>query len=112
MLQSRNRLTQGWLQMTLAVITIMLSACAVCAHASPKNNSVTYSCASSAKGTVILSSTTTFTPTQAGFDIKPPPVVSGTAGNESCTSDHAFFFSVPEPEGNYRVTVSSRSDIH
>jgi lysophospholipase L1-like esterase len=37
----------------------------------------------------------------AGFDLLPSPEVTG----RSCTSDKPFFFSVPIPEGNYRITV-------
>ena len=48
-----------------------------------------------------LSPTTRFTDTTAGFDLLPSPAVEG----KSCTSDQPFFFSVPIPEGSYRVTV-------
>ncbi|HVU49032.1 MAG TPA: rhamnogalacturonan acetylesterase [Terracidiphilus sp.] len=36
-----------------------------------------------------------------GFDLAPSPQIE----NGSCTSDQAFFVSVTEPDGNYRVTV-------
>jgi lysophospholipase L1-like esterase len=48
-----------------------------------------------------LSPTTRFTDSTAGFDLLPSPAVEGKA----CTSDKPFFFSVPIPEGNYRITV-------
>jgi lysophospholipase L1-like esterase len=48
-----------------------------------------------------LSPTSRFTDTTAGFDLLPYPTVEG----RSCTSDKPFFFSIPIPEGNYRVTV-------
>jgi lysophospholipase L1-like esterase len=48
-----------------------------------------------------LSTTSRFTDTTAGFDLLPSPAVEGKA----CTSDKPFFFSVPIPEGNYRITV-------
>jgi lysophospholipase L1-like esterase len=48
-----------------------------------------------------LSPTSRFTDTNAGFDLLPSPEVTA----RSCTSDKAFFFSVPIPEGSYRVTV-------
>src|SRR4029077_18502583 len=48
-----------------------------------------------------LSPTSRFTDTTAGFDLLPSPEVTGKA----CTSDKPFFFSVPIPEGNYRITV-------
>ncbi len=38
---------------------------------------------------------------KAGFDLNTLPRFDGKA----CTSDKAFFFSVPIPEGSYRVTV-------
>lgn len=37
----------------------------------------------------------------AGFDLQASPEFSANA----CSSEHAFFVSVREPEGNYRVTV-------
>jgi lysophospholipase L1-like esterase len=100
-----NRFTQGWLSRAMVLVPFAFSAYATCAHASQKQDGVTYSCASPAKGVIALSSTTTFTPTRAGFDIKAAPAISGTAGGAACTSDQAFFFSAPLPEGNYRVTV-------
>src|SRR4029077_18132958 len=48
-----------------------------------------------------LSPTSRFTDTTAGFDLLPSPEVTSKA----CTSDKPFFFSVPIPEGNYRITV-------
>jgi lysophospholipase L1-like esterase len=48
-----------------------------------------------------LSSTTRFTDATAGFDLLPSPEVAA----KSCTSDKPFFFSVPLPEGSYRITV-------
>jgi lysophospholipase L1-like esterase len=48
-----------------------------------------------------LSTTSRFTDATAGFDLLPSPAGEGKA----CTSDKPFFFSVPIPEGNYRITV-------
>jgi lysophospholipase L1-like esterase len=48
-----------------------------------------------------LTPTSRFTDTTAGFDLVDSPAITG----KSCTSDKPFFFSVPIPEGNYRITV-------
>jgi lysophospholipase L1-like esterase len=48
-----------------------------------------------------ISPASRFTGSTAGFDLLPSPAVDG----KSCSSDQPFFFSVPLPEGSYRVTV-------
>ncbi len=60
-----------------------------------------YACGPANRMFATLSPASRFTDTAAGFDLLPSPEVAGKA----CTSDKPFFFSVPIPEGNYRVTV-------
>ena len=60
-----------------------------------------YACGPANRMFATLSPTSRFTDTSAGFDLLPSPAVEG----RSCTSDKPFFFSVPIPEGSYRITV-------
>jgi lysophospholipase L1-like esterase len=60
-----------------------------------------YACGPAIRLFATLSPTSRFTDTTAGFDLLPSPEVIA----KSCTSDKPFFFSVPIPEGSYRVTV-------
>ena len=60
-----------------------------------------YACGPANRMFATLSPTSRFTDTTAGFDLLPSPEFS----SRSCTSDKPFFFSVPIPEGSYRITV-------
>ena len=60
-----------------------------------------YACGPANRMFATLSPASRFTDTTAGFDLLPSPTIEGN----SCTSDKPFFFSVPIPEGSYRVTV-------
>ena len=60
-----------------------------------------YACGPANRMFATLSPTSRFTDTTAGFDLIASPAVEG----KSCTSDKPFFFSVPIPEGSYRITV-------
>jgi lysophospholipase L1-like esterase len=60
-----------------------------------------YACGPANRMFATLSPTSRFTDTTAGFDLLPSPKVEG----RSCISDKPFFFSVPIPEGSYRITV-------
>src|SRR5216684_4314300 len=64
-------------------------------------NLMKYACGPANRMFATLSTTTRFTDTTAGFDLLPSPAVESKA----CTGDKPFFFSVPIPEGNYRITV-------
>jgi lysophospholipase L1-like esterase len=64
-------------------------------------NLMKYACGAANRMFATLSPSSRFTDTTAGFDLVDSPTVD--AG--SCSSDKPFFFSVPVPEGNYRVTV-------
>jgi lysophospholipase L1-like esterase len=64
-------------------------------------NLMKYACGPANRMFATLSPTSRFTDTTAGFDLLPSPTIEGKA----CTSDKPFFFSVPIPEGNYRITV-------
>jgi lysophospholipase L1-like esterase len=60
-----------------------------------------YACGPASRLFATLSPASRFTDTTAGFDLLPSPTVT----EKSCTSDKPFFFSVPIPEGSYRVTI-------
>jgi lysophospholipase L1-like esterase len=71
------------------------------AQAQPNPNLMKYACGPANRMFATLSPHSRFTDTTAGFDLLPSPTVEG----RSCTSDKPFFFSIPIPEGNYRITV-------
>ncbi len=60
-----------------------------------------YACGPANRMFATLPPASRFTDTTAGFDLQPSPAVEA----KSCTSDKPFFFSIPIPEGSYRVTV-------
>src|SRR6266851_1301046 len=64
-------------------------------------NLMKYACGPANRMFATLSPASRFTDSTAGFDLVASPTVNGKA----CTSDKPFFFSVPIPEGNYRITV-------
>jgi lysophospholipase L1-like esterase len=64
-------------------------------------NLAKYACGPANRLFATLSPTSRFTDTTAGFDLLDSPTIE----EKSCTSDKPFFFSVPIPEGSYRVTV-------
>jgi hypothetical protein len=59
-------------------------------------------CASNATRGYTSLAGTRFGKTDYGFDLRPSPEVE----NGVCTSGHAFYVSVKEPEGNFLVTVT------
>jgi lysophospholipase L1-like esterase len=66
---------------------------------------VTYNCGGAKKNTGGLLATTLASDKSAGWDLKTVPTVA----NGICSSsapDQPFFFSIPTPPGNYRVTVT------
>ncbi len=66
---------------------------------------VTYNCGGAKKTAVGLLASTVASDKSAGWDLKTAP----TVGNGICSAsvaDHPFFFSIPVPPGNYRVTVT------
>ncbi len=64
-------------------------------------NLMKYACGPANRMFATLSPASRFTDSTAGFDLVASPTVNGKA----CTSDKPFFFSVPIPEGSYRITV-------
>ena len=63
---------------------------------------VTYTCGAAKKGATPLTSTTVISGTSAGWDLKTVPTIA----NGICSAtDKPFFFSIPVPPGNYRVTM-------
>jgi lysophospholipase L1-like esterase len=84
----------------LPLAALFLST-ALAAQAQFNPNLMKYACGPANRMFATLSPTSRFTDTTAGFDLLPSPEIAG----KSCTSDKPFFFSVPIPEGNYRITV-------
>jgi lysophospholipase L1-like esterase len=88
----------------------MLLLCGVCVSASAQK-AIEFTCGKQAKGAISLSAEKRYTaPAESdatgrpafGFDLVASP--DQFAGG-ACASDHAFFFSVAVPDGNYQVTV-------
>jgi lysophospholipase L1-like esterase len=61
----------------------------------------TFACGQAKMGATSLSPSTLYSESSAGWDLKTAPKVE----NGTCTSDKPFFFSIPVPEGNYRVKI-------
>ncbi|HEY4380230.1 MAG TPA: rhamnogalacturonan acetylesterase [Acidobacteriaceae bacterium] len=61
-----------------------------------------YDCAASRKNATALTPTTLITDTAAGWDLHSVPTIAKGV----CSSDKPFYFSIPVPEGNYRITVT------
>ena len=61
----------------------------------------TYACAGSDKNTGALTPTTLVSDTAAGWDLHSVPTIAEGV----CSSAKPFYFSIPVPEGNYRITV-------
>jgi lysophospholipase L1-like esterase len=89
------------LYLILLPLAALYLSTAAGAHAQLNPNLMKYACGPANRMFATLSPTARFTDTAAGFDLLPSPAVEGKA----CTSDKPFFFSVPIPEGNYRITV-------
>jgi lysophospholipase L1-like esterase len=86
---------------TLLLLDILYLSTALAAHAQLNPNLMKYVCGPANRMFASLSANSRFSDTTAGFDLLPSPQITGKA----CTSDKPFFFSVPIPEGNYRITV-------
>ena len=63
---------------------------------------ITFTCGPAKQKGMVLSATTIESESAAGWDLNTTPTVAGG----SCSSEKPFFFSIPVPEGNYRVTVT------
>jgi lysophospholipase L1-like esterase len=87
--------------LTLLPFAALYLSTTLTVHAQLNLNLMKYACGPANRMFATLSPTSRFTDTTAGFDLLPSPTVEG----RSCTSDKPFFFSVPVPEGSYRVTV-------
>src|ERR1700761_3834866 len=88
-------------RLTLSLAAVAALYLSTVAHAQLNPNLMKYACGPANRMFATLSPTSRFTDTTAGFDLLPSPSVEG----RSCTSDKPFFFSIPIPEGNYRITV-------
>ncbi len=62
---------------------------------------VAFACGEGKNGATSLFATTLYSEKSAGWDLKTAPKVE----NGTCSSDKPFFFSIPVPEGNYRVKI-------
>jgi lysophospholipase L1-like esterase len=65
---------------------------------------ITFTCGAAKKGATALTQSTLFTPANAGWDLKTVPTVAD--GICSAAAAGPFFFSIPVPPGNYRVTLA------
>jgi lysophospholipase L1-like esterase len=64
---------------------------------------MTYTCGAAKKGATALTQATLVSGTSAGWDLKTVPTIA----NGICSAtDQPFFFSIPVPPGNYRVTLA------
>jgi lysophospholipase L1-like esterase len=86
---------------TLLITAALFFSTVLAAHAQLNPNLMKYACGPANRMFATLSPTSRFTDTTAGFDLIDSPQISGRA----CTSNKPFFFSVPVPEGSYRITV-------
>ena len=87
--------------LTILPLAALYLSTAASAQAQLNPNLMKYACGPANRMFATLSPTSRFTDTAAGFDLIASPQITG----KSCTSDKPFFFSLPIPEGNYRITV-------
>jgi lysophospholipase L1-like esterase len=87
--------------LTLLPLAALYLSTPFTARAQLNPNLMKYACGPANRMFATLSPTSRFTDTTAGFDLVDSPTVTG----KSCTSDKPFFFSVPVPEGSYRITL-------
>jgi lysophospholipase L1-like esterase len=66
---------------------------------------VTYTCGPAKKGVTSLTAASKFTPDAAGWDLKSTPTIANGICSATST-DQPFYFSIPVPPGNYRVTMT------
>jgi lysophospholipase L1-like esterase len=66
---------------------------------------VTYTCGPAKKGVTALTPATLLSDKSAGWDLKTVPTVADGICS-AATTDKPFFFSIPVPPGNYRVTLA------
>jgi lysophospholipase L1-like esterase len=64
---------------------------------------VTYTCGTAKRGATKLTPATLISSTSAGWDLKTVPTI---ADGICSAADQPFFFSIPVPPGNYRVTLA------
>jgi len=76
-------------------VLLLLVSGAISVHAQK------FACGEARAGWTALTATSVYSAKTPGFDLHTTPVVTGN----SCSSDQPFFFSIPLPEGSYRVTV-------
>jgi lysophospholipase L1-like esterase len=61
----------------------------------------TFTCGKPLPGIKALAAETRYSPAAAGWDLQPSPTTTG----KTCSSDKPFFFSIPEPDGNYQIEL-------
>jgi lysophospholipase L1-like esterase len=89
----------GFVSRLLPLATLLVASSA---FAQPVNPALMkYACGPANRMFSTLSATTLYSESSAGFDLGTIPTVA----DKACSSDKPFFFSVPVPEGGYRVTV-------
>jgi lysophospholipase L1-like esterase len=83
-------------------LTLLTLAAAIPSLAqAPNPHLMNYACGPTKHTSTQLSPTSLFSDTTPGFDLNTLPTIA----TKSCSSDQPFFFSIPVPEGSYRVTV-------
>lgn len=83
-------------------VLLALFASAITTLPAAAQTTGTFSCDRSVHGATLLTSETRYAPGTAGWDLAPSPVISG----KTCTSNKPFFFSIPEPDGNYQIKLT------
>jgi len=89
------------LHLALLSFAALYLSTTLAARAQLNPNLMKYACGPANRMFATLSPASRFTDTTAGFDLLDSPAITG----KSCTSDKPFFFSLPVPEGSYRITV-------
>jgi lysophospholipase L1-like esterase len=86
----------------ISLLTLVAAASAQTAPPPTLTTPKLYDCASSKKNAAALTPTTLVTDSAAGWDLHSVPTIAKGV----CSSDKPFYFSIPVPGGNYRVTVT------
>src|SRR5579864_2724084 len=98
--------SRTWVSTALRCLPVLPCALllTVSVPAQPINSALMkYACGPANRMFATLSEKSLYTPTTTSFDLNTLPDFDSKA--KSCTSDKPFFFSIPVPEGSYRVSV-------
>ena len=87
---------------TLPGALLLAITAAATAQTAAIKTPISFTCDSAARTGTVLTPTTVDSESRAGWDLGTAPIIT----QNSCSSEEPFFFSIPLPEGNYRVTVT------